>query len=104
MTHEIHVSFGSARTCIAPERFRYDYGQKLVFERRRLLVRQAAALDAMSPLKVLSRGYVAAADGHGAPVGSVRQLSRGDRVRLRFSDGRADCLVEQVEEEERHGT
>ena len=79
-------------------------GQKLVFEKRRLLVRQAAALDAMSPLKVLSRGYVAAVDGQGAPVKSVRQLRRGDRVRLRFSDGRADCLVEQTEEEERHGT
>ena len=79
-------------------------GQKLVFEKRRVLVRQAAALDAMSPLKVLSRGYVAAVDGQGAPVKSVRQLRRGDRVRLRFSDGRADCLVEQTEEEERHGT
>ena len=79
-------------------------GQKLVFEKRRVLVRQAAALDAMSPLKVLSRGYVAANDGRGAPVKSVRQLSRGDRIMLRFSDGRADCLVEQVEEEERHGT
>ena len=79
-------------------------GQKLVFEKRRVLVRQAAALDAMSPLKVLSRGYVAANDGQGAPVKSVRQLSRGDRIMLRFSDGRADCLVEQVEEEDRHGT
>jgi exodeoxyribonuclease VII large subunit len=79
-------------------------GQKLVFEKRRVLVRQAAALDAMSPLKVLSRGYVAANDGQGAPVKSVRQLRRGDRVSLRFSDGRADCLVEQLEEENRHGT
>ena len=79
-------------------------GQKLVFEKRRVLVRQAAARDAMSPLKVLSRGYVAANDGQGAPVKSVRQLRRGDRIMLRFSDGRADCLVEQVEEEDRHGT
>ena len=79
-------------------------GQKLVFERRRVLVRQAAALDAMSPLKVLSRGYVAANDGHGAPVCSVRQLKKGDPVTLRFSDGKADCLVEQLEEVDRHGT
>ena len=79
-------------------------GQKLVFERRRVLVQQAAALDAMSPLKVLSRGYVAANDGHGAPVCSVRQLKKGDPVTLRFSDGKADCLVEQLEEVDRHGT
>ena len=79
-------------------------GQKLVFERRRVLVQQAAALDAMSPLKVLSRGYVAANDGHGAPVCSVRQLKKGDPVTLRFSDGKADCLVEQLEEENRHGS
>ena len=79
-------------------------GQKLIFERRRVLVKQAAALDAMSPLKVLSRGYVAANDRDGAPVNSIRQLRKGDRVMLRFSDGRADCLVEQLEEENRHGS
>ena len=67
-------------------------------------MQQAAALDAMSPLKVLSRGYVAANDGHGAPVCSVRQLKKGDPVTLRFSDGKADCLVEQLEEVDRHGT
>ena len=79
-------------------------GQKLIFERRRVLVKQAAALDAMSPLKVLSRGYVAANDRDGAPVNSIRQLRKGDCVMLRFSDGRADCLVEQLEEENRHGS
>ena len=79
-------------------------GQKLVFEKRRVLVRQAAALDAMGPLKGLSRGYVAANDAGGAPIHSVRQLHRGGRVTLRFSDGRADCLVEQLEEENCHGT
>lgn len=73
-------------------------GQKLIYERRRDLVQKAAALDAMSPLKVLSRGYVAADNGHGGPIHSVSQLSEGDYVTMRFSDGSAACRVEQLEE------
>ena len=74
-------------------------GQKLLADRRRELVRRAAALDAMSPLKVMSRGYAAVDDGAGRPVHSVRQLSAGDRVNMRFADGAAACRVEQVEEQ-----
>ena len=73
-------------------------GQKQIAERRQTLVQSAAALDAMSPLKVLSRGYVVADRGDGETVRSIKQLTKGDRVALRFADGKASCMVEELED------
>ena len=63
---------------------------------RRDFVRLGAALDAMSPLRVLTRGYSLAEDGNGALIRSAAQLRPGDRVRLRFAEGGADCTVDSV--------
>ena len=63
---------------------------------RRDFVRLGAALDAMSPLRVLTRGYSLAEDPGGALIRSAAQLRPGDRVRLRFADGGADCTVDSV--------
>ncbi len=66
--------------------------------KRQRFVKLAAGLDAMSPLRVLSRGYTVALDGAGKSIRRVGELSEGDRLQLRFLDGTAACLVEQVEE------
>ena len=71
--------------------------------KRQRFVKLGAALDAMSPLRVLSRGYTVSLNSRGETVKSVRDISAGDRLRLRFSDGQAECLVEHVEEGEEHG-
>lgn len=71
--------------------------------KRQSFVKLGAALDAMSPLRVLSRGYTVSLNSRGETVKSVKELSAGDRLRLRFSDGQADCLVEHVEEGDEHG-
>lgn len=63
---------------------------------RERFVRLSAALDAMSPLKVLCRGYTVASDSAGRLLKSVDELSSGDRIQLRFSDGSADCTVESA--------
>jgi len=47
-----------------------------------------------------SRGYVLVADAEGAPIPSVAQLSPGSRVRLRFRDGQARAVVNDIEEDE----
>ena len=52
-------------------------------------------MDALSPLKVLSRGY-AIAEMEGAIVKSAAELSCGDLLRLRFSDGAARCEVKEL--------
>ena len=63
---------------------------------RQSFVRLAAALDAMSPLRVLTRGYSLAEDERGGLIKSASQLRPGDRVRLRFAEGGADCTVDSV--------
>lgn len=68
--------------------------------KKREEVRLAAALDAMSPLRVLTRGYAVASDEQGAIISSVKTLRTGARLRLRLSDGSADCAVESIREEE----
>ena len=64
---------------------------------REKFVRLAASLDALSPLKVLGRGY-AIAQGPGGIVKSVEDVSPGDPLRLKVSDGTLACRVEGTEE------
>ena len=55
----------------------------------------AAALDAMSPLKVLARGYAVATNETGEVVRSVKHASPGELLRLRVLDGEIPCRVEE---------
>ena len=64
---------------------------------RQRFVSLAAALDAMSPLRVLTRGYAIAADSDGNCIKSIDDISAGDRISLALSDGSAECLVEKTE-------
>ena len=64
--------------------------------RRHGYVRLASALDAMSPLRVLTRGYAIASDDTGAVVKSTAQLRVGDSVTLRVADGSVGCTVNTV--------
>lgn len=85
-------------------RIELDHGRdRLISAQERLLsgkkqsyVRLAASLDAMSPLRVLSRGYAIASKPDGEPVRSVKGLEAGEQISLRLADGSADCLVQSV--------
>ena len=70
--------------------------EKILAVKRQRFVASTAKLEAMSPLKVLTRGYAIADDEKGNTIRSTGQLHRGDRITLRLSDGRANCLVEDV--------
>lgn len=67
---------------------------------RQLLVGLSAGLDAMSPLRVLGRGYSITSDEDGRLLSSLRQLKPGDRIRIRFKDGTAQAEVTSVKEEQ----
>jgi exodeoxyribonuclease VII large subunit len=58
----------------------------------------AAALDAMSPLRVLERGYAIAHDAQGHVVREAGTLTIGDALRLRLWKGGVDCRVERTDE------
>lgn len=57
----------------------------------------AAALDALSPLKVLGRGYALAQTEDGTVLRSSGQVNTGDRVHVRLSNGGIVCEVREKE-------
>lgn len=59
---------------------------------RQDFARLAASLDALSPLKVLGRGY-AIAYGPKGVVRSAKDAGTGDEVLLKVSDGEIPCIV-----------
>lgn len=80
-----------------------DYHQRsLVNAMNILLARQqkgiaavAASLDALSPLKVLSRGYSIAKDQDGVVISSVKQTCPDMQFCLRVTDGEIPCRVDR---------
>lgn len=59
------------------------------------LSQAAVRLDALSPLKVLSRGFVTA-EMDGKVVKSVSSVAENDKIKLTFCDGTADCTVNKT--------
>lgn len=65
---------------------------------RQRYIAAVSKLDAMSPLKVLTRGYSMAQTERGEVVRSVGQVSIGERVRIRLSDGSLSATVMNKED------
>ena len=73
--------------------------KKYVNTRRDRYLHLSAKLDALSPLKVLQRGYAAAFTPDGTVIRSVRAVKPGDKIKLSFYDGSAVAGVESTKEE-----
>lgn len=72
--------------------------ERKLTEQEQKIRRLAAALDALSPLQVLSRGYAMVTEESGErPLTSVAELSTGQAVRLHMRDGRLLCRIEEKE-------
>ncbi|MFY9800915.1 MAG: exodeoxyribonuclease VII large subunit [Methanoregula sp.] len=68
-------------------------------ERERLLLAgMKTALDSRNPLGVLARGYCVA-EKQGGVVRSAGNITKGDRMKIRFYDGSSQVIVEQVDHE-----
>lgn len=67
---------------------------------RKTVVHLAASLDAMSPLRVLGRGYSIVSAQGGQAVTSAHSLHPGDRITVRMKDGSAEAQILSVKEEE----
>lgn len=63
----------------------------------RSFVSLTARLDALSPLKVLSRGYAAVSKDNGT-VSSVTQAQKGDILDVSLTDGTLICVVKDKKE------
>lgn len=99
----------ASRALTSPENYLQDRRVLLDFQQRRLvsganqvigkhqkkLAAIAASLDALSPLKVLGRGYSIARFEDGRVIGSVKQTTPGALFRLRVADGEIPCRIER---------
>jgi exodeoxyribonuclease VII large subunit len=63
----------------------------------------AAALDALSPLGVLQRGYAIAQDATGRLVRDAASVAQGDAVSVRLAKGKLNTRVEGIETTDNHG-
>ena len=96
----------------SPAGYLEQRGQQVEFLKNRLIAAQnqnitrnrqkyiaaAAKLDAMSPLKVLTRGYSMAQSEDGAVIRSVSQVELGERIHITLGDGTLSATVMQKEE------
>ena len=71
---------------------------RCVDRKRQRFIGLTAKLDAMSPLKVLSRGYAMTQTADGTVVRSVRQVEMGSHLKISLSDGFVTAAVTDVKE------
>lgn len=67
--------------------------EKIITEKKNSFVKLTNKLDALSPLKTLSRGY-AVATKDGVAIKSVSQLKDKDKFKVRLSDGEINAVKE----------
>ena len=79
------------------DRLRHAAALRLSGDRQRLSG-LAASLDALSPFKVLARGYAIAQAADGRVVSSTEQVAPGDALTVRVTDGTVACTVKGKEE------
>jgi exodeoxyribonuclease VII large subunit len=99
-----------ARRKLSPERYFADRRQQIdrlterlgsgwernASPRAKTVAALAARLDALSPLKVLARGYAVAQGADGVPVRSVKDVAVGGILNVRLSDGWIKNRVEEA--------
>ena len=82
LDHLTDKLFSSVQKCYK------DYEQKLFSN--------ISKLDALSPLKVLSRGYAFVQSEEKGVIQKVEKLSLNDVVQIHMSDGKARCIVSDI--------
>ena len=68
----------------------------IIYPRKQRFCSLAAKLDALSPLKVLSRGYSITLDDESNPISSINQLAVGDSIRMIFNEGHAEAEITKL--------
>ena len=77
-------------------------GEVVLARNRQRFERTAAKLDALSPLKVLGRGY-AMITREDSVIRETAQLAPGDAITVSLSDGTAQCTVNTVQRRNKRG-
>lgn len=70
----------------------------LLLGKRQEYVRLVSSLEAMSPLRVLARGFSVTTDQTGTIIRNANAVAPGDSVHIRLERGALDCRVEHQSE------
>lgn len=70
--------------------------ESCITDKKQKYIQLSASLDAMSPMRVISRGYAYMTHADGRSIRTIAELSAGDKVNVRISDGSAICTVEET--------
>lgn len=74
--------------------------QRTVSMKRQQFISLTSKLDAMSPLKVLTRGYSMVNSADGNVIRSVKQAKITDQVTILLSDGKMNAIINEIAEEQ----
>ncbi len=91
---------------VEEQMLRHDYvtrrfaaaASRQIGNEQRRVTEMASKLDALSPLKVLGRGYAIPYRADGQTLASVTQTAVDDTISLQISDGIVDCRVTNIQE------
>ena len=73
--------------------------QRNLDRKKQLFIGLTAKLDAMSPLKVLSRGYAMVQSVDGSVIKSVQQIQSGSNGHILLGDGTVNVTFDSIKEE-----
>lgn len=76
----------------------YSTQVRVVHSHKQRFIAATAKLDAMSPLKVLTRGYAMAMNEENSVISSVKQVKTGDVLHVSVSDGVLTSTVSEIKE------
>ena len=76
-----------------------DLSTAQISRKRERFASLAASLDAMSPLKVLGRGYAVARGENGEILRSAGDVELGDHIQVKLGRGILGCTVDERTEE-----
>ena len=75
-----------------------NVAENMFSEKSKQLTVNVAKLDALSPLKVMTRGYSVALSKDNI-LKSVDNVCKGDEIKVKLADGTLDCMVENINKE-----
>lgn len=75
-------------------------GKGLILPHAQAIARQATALEALSPLSVLGRGYAITRDASGRILKNAADVQVGDEANVQLARGMLSCIVQSIDEVE----
>ena len=71
-----------------------NFGNKKINDSKFILENRIAKLDALSPLKTLTRGYsITSLKDDNKVVKSINDVKNGDEIEVRVKDGKFNAIV-----------